>query len=135
VFTLAGTATEATLEELRGLADEFQSAGHRDLVVDLNQVDFIDCGAIGVLVCAQTRARRAGGSLVVVCALPHMLRLFDLTGLTRAFEIHPYLEHAFRGVKPTAWHQRHREFSALRSSPTPPAISVVAGLDIARSLV
>ena len=102
VFTLAGTATEATLEEVPDLADDFQSAGHRDLVVDLNQVDFIDCGAIGVLVRSHTRARRAGGSLVVVCALPHMLRLFDLTGLTRAFEIHPHLEDAFRGVKPTA---------------------------------
>jgi anti-sigma B factor antagonist len=102
VLTLAGTAAEETLEDLRELVDGFLSAGHRDLVIDLNEVDLIDCSAIGVLVCTQTRARRAGGSLVVVCARPGTLRLFDLTGLTRAFEIHPDLNPALHVARPLA---------------------------------
>ncbi|WP_158294094.1 STAS domain-containing protein [Kribbella sp. VKM Ac-2568] len=98
VLTLAGAAAEETLEGLRDLVNGFLSAGHRDLVIDVNEVDFIDCSAIGVLVCSQTRARRAGGSLVVVCARPPTLRLFDLTGLTHAFEIHPDVETALHAV-------------------------------------
>ena len=100
VLRLTGDAERETVWQLRDLANEFIAAGHVNLVTDLNGVEFIDSSGIGVLIGTQTRARRAGGSLLVACARPRTLRLFDLTGLTGAFEIYPDTAAALRAATP-----------------------------------
>ena len=59
------------------------------VVVDLEGVDFIDSAGLGVLVGGLKRARSYHGQLVLVATGRSVIRVLELTGLTRVFEIHP----------------------------------------------
>jgi anti-sigma B factor antagonist len=61
----------------------------RRVVVDLEGVDFIDSAGLGVLVGGLKRARDAEGELALVATGRSVVRVLELTGLTRVFEIHP----------------------------------------------
>ncbi|WP_431676199.1 STAS domain-containing protein [Kitasatospora sp. KL5] len=54
---------------------------HRDVVLDLSEVTFIDCAGLGALVEARNLAGRRGGRLVLRGAGPCVVRLIRLTGL------------------------------------------------------
>jgi anti-sigma B factor antagonist len=58
------------------------------LVVDLDGVDFLDSAGLGVLVGGRERARSRDGDLVLVATGRSVLRVLELTGLDRAFEVH-----------------------------------------------
>src|SRR5579862_4612634 len=68
-------------ERIRELAAK--SAVH--LVADLSQVDFLDSTGLGALVGGLSRLRGDGGSLALVVTTPPILRIFQITGLTKAF--------------------------------------------------
>ena len=63
-------------------------------MVDLEGVDFLDSAGIGVLVGGRERARAQDGDLVLVATGRSVLKVLDLTGLTRVFEIHASREDA-----------------------------------------
>ena len=65
-------------ERLFRLAD-----GGEPLIVDLNQVAFIDSTGLGVLIGAARRAAAHGTSLHAVCSRPQTRRLLWLTGVDR----------------------------------------------------
>jgi anti-sigma B factor antagonist len=65
-------------ERLLGLADTGQP-----LIVDLNQVSFIDSAGLGALVGVARRADLRGGSLHAVCSRPQTRKLLWLTGVDR----------------------------------------------------
>ena len=56
----------------------------RELVVDLSAVDFLDCGALAVLVAARQRLADRDGRLVLTGARPIVTRLLAVTGLDRS---------------------------------------------------
>jgi anti-sigma B factor antagonist len=60
----------------------------RRIVVDLDGVDFIDSAGLGVLLGALKRARSNNGELVLVATGRNVLRVLELTGLVRVFDIH-----------------------------------------------
>jgi anti-anti-sigma factor len=51
------------------------------LIVELDQVSFIDSAGLGVLAGTVRQAAAYGGSLRVVCARPQVRQLFRLAGL------------------------------------------------------
>lgn len=67
--------------DLRDAIDSAIEAGAVTVVVDLNEVTFIDSTAIGVLLAARERMRRAGGSLEVVCGEPNVVRVLEIVGM------------------------------------------------------
>jgi len=64
------------------------------IVVDLEGLDFIDSAGLGVLVGGLERARSMDGELVLVATGRSVVKVLELTGLTRVFEIHPSLSAA-----------------------------------------
>lgn len=90
-----------TLVEVTGELDVFTAPSLRErfvdvlngddrwLVADLNGLDFLDSTGLGVLVGGLKRARAHGGELIVVCSIERLLKIFRITGLTRAFRIVP----------------------------------------------
>ena len=82
IVTVAGDIDIATVTRLRERLFQLAASG-RPLVVDLDQVSFIDSAGLGGLVGAAKRAAGYGGSLHVVCARPQIRQLFRLTGLDR----------------------------------------------------
>jgi len=86
VVSAAGELDLASYEvldrELAGAID----CGCRRLIVDLIGVTFIDSAAMGALVLNAKRLPSDGGC-VVVADDPRILRVFEITGLDRTFEI------------------------------------------------
>src|ERR1700732_5209199 len=80
VVAVAGEVDIATVTRLRERLFELAASG-RTLVVDLDQVSFIDSSGLAALVGAARRAAVHGASLHVVCARPQTRQLFRLTGL------------------------------------------------------
>ena len=58
------------------------------VVVDLEGVEFIDSAGLGVLLGGRERARGADGDLSLVATGQGVIKILELTGLTRVFEIH-----------------------------------------------
>jgi anti-sigma B factor antagonist len=65
-----------------------EQPGHH-VVVDLEGIEFIDSAGLGVLLAGRERARGADGDLTLVATGQNVVKLLELTGLTRVFEIHP----------------------------------------------
>ena len=75
------------------LAEAIGDGGPR-IVVDLEGIDFIDSAGLGVLVGGLKRARTNDGDLVLVCTGRTVLKVMEITGLTRILEIHASREDA-----------------------------------------
>lgn len=77
-------------EHLVGAID----SGCNDLVVELEEVGFIDSSGLGVLVGALRRVREQGGSLRLVCTKETILKTFHITGLDKVFPTFATVEDA-----------------------------------------
>jgi anti-sigma B factor antagonist len=77
------------------------SSGARHVVVDLSLTTFVDSTALGVLLRGVERLKAADGRLSVVCPDENILRVFQVTGLHRVFEIHSSRADALRDVDTT----------------------------------
>ncbi|HWR37983.1 MAG TPA: STAS domain-containing protein [Patescibacteria group bacterium] len=62
-------------------------AGHRDFVIRLDQVDYIDSSGLGVLVTILKRIRELDGKLVIGGVKGVVKTLFELTRLNRVFDL------------------------------------------------
>jgi anti-anti-sigma factor len=80
MVAVAGELDIATVTGLRERLFELAASG-RTLVVDLDQVSYIDSAGLAALVGAARRAEAHGASLQVICARPRTRQLFRLTGL------------------------------------------------------
>ncbi len=76
-------------QKLGELADR---RGLSRIVVDLESVEFLDSTGLGVLVAALNRARRQDGDVELICSRRRILRVFEITGLTKVFTIHESLD-------------------------------------------
>jgi len=90
------TDGELTILQLDGELDIYTVGGFRQesdkldpaesqIVVDLTGVTLLDSSGLGALVSLLNRARAAGSPLGIVCAQRHIRRVFEITGLRRAF--------------------------------------------------
>jgi anti-sigma B factor antagonist len=89
----------ATVARLRERLFELAAGGH-PLVVDLDQVSFIDSAGLAALVGTDKRASAHGGSLRVVCSKPQTRQLFRLTGLDEQIPLARTLEEALGSPAP-----------------------------------
>lgn len=86
ILRVTGVIDASTVPDLR---DALNRSGIVHLVIDLRSVSFLDSSGLGVLVGALKRLRRCGGSLTIVTdRFGPVWRLFELTNLTRAFDLH-----------------------------------------------
>lgn len=82
----------ASYTDLRSRISELIDAGRADLVVDLSRTAFLDSTALGALIGGRRKAYAAGGSFVIVCDNPKLLRLFEITKLDLVFKVLPSLD-------------------------------------------
>lgn len=83
----SGEIDVATAPALRDRLNELVDAGSHRIVVDLEDVDFIDSTGLGVLVGGLRRARSEEGELRLVCTNARLLKVFEATGLHQVFTI------------------------------------------------
>lgn len=62
---------------------------HREVVLDLSEVTFMNCAGLGAMVQARTQADRRGGHLVLRGTGRRVVRLGKLTGPHRRLVVEP----------------------------------------------
>jgi anti-sigma B factor antagonist len=87
VLAVHGEVDVYTAPRFRERLIELASAGKLRVVVDLEGVDFLDSTGLGVLVGGLKRLRSNDGDLSLVCTQSRILKVFEVTGLTKVFEI------------------------------------------------
>ena len=80
IVTAAGEIDISTATRLRERLFELAASGDL-LVVDLEQVGFIDSAGLSALVGTANQADAHGGGLYAACGRPKIRKLFRLTGL------------------------------------------------------
>lgn len=76
--------------------------GVSQIVVDFSDTTFIDSTTLGVLVGGVKRLRPIGGQLLLVCNDRNIIKIFEITGLHRVFDIHNALEDALEAIRSAA---------------------------------
>jgi anti-sigma B factor antagonist len=97
IVAVAGEIDISTVTRLRERLFELADAG-RPLIVDLEQITFIDSAGLGALVGASRRALAHGGSLHAVCARPQTRKLLWMTGVDRRIPLSASLDGALASV-------------------------------------
>ncbi|HEX6395036.1 MAG TPA: STAS domain-containing protein [Acidimicrobiales bacterium] len=87
VLSVKGEIDVYSAPRLRERLVELVSQGHRQIVVDLESVDFLDSTGLGVLVGGLKRLRSHDGELSIVCSQSRILKVFEITGLTSVFRM------------------------------------------------
>lgn len=88
VVSVGGEIDVYTAPKLREQIVALVEEGHYHLVVDMEDVEFLDSTGLGVLVGGLKRVRAHDGSLRLVCTQERILKIFRITGLTKVFPIH-----------------------------------------------
>ena len=99
VIDVQGEIDISTAPRLRELLIDLVSTGDYQLVVNLDQVGFLDSTGLGVLVGGLRRVRAHDGSLDLVCTQQRILKIFRITGLTEAFGIYETVDQAIAATK------------------------------------
>lgn len=99
LITLTGEVDLYTAPEFKQQLLKQIEDGTLQIVVDFSDTTFIDSTTLGVLVGGVKRLRPAGGMLAIVCADRNIIKIFEITGLHRVFEIHATREAAIEAVK------------------------------------
>ena len=81
VVTPVGEADLRTVRDLRQALHRVPGAGRSDVVVDLDQLAFMDATLLGVLVDARLRLSTTGSTLKVRCRNHHGRRVLSITEL------------------------------------------------------
>lgn len=97
VLRLVGELDVAAAPPVREALMAAIDSGSRHVVVDCSALDFLDSSGLGVLVAARTRARGAGGSLLLTGVQPPLERLLAVTGVDRLFRLEPPARPAVAG--------------------------------------
>lgn len=94
VVEVVGEIDVYTAPKLREAFIDLVAQGSYHLVIDMEQVEFLDSTGLGVLVGGLKRVRAHDGTLRLVCSQERILKIFRVTGLTKVFLIHASLDEA-----------------------------------------
>ena len=86
VIVLGGEVDVYASPQLKQEMTNLLNSGAVTLVVDLSAVEYLDSTGLGVLIGGLKRARERSGDLRLVCDNVRILRIFEITGLTKIFE-------------------------------------------------
>ncbi len=88
VISLAGEVDLYTAPEFKQQLLEVIARGAKQVIVDFTSTTFIDSTTLGVLVGGVKRLRPADGRLSLVCSDANIVKIFEITGLDRVFDIY-----------------------------------------------
>jgi anti-sigma B factor antagonist len=99
VIRVAGEIHATTAPEFSERLNGAIENGRTGVVLDLTSVEFIDSTGLSVLLNGLRRVTRVRGSMVIACANPTVLRLFEITRLDSTFEILPDCDEAIDRIR------------------------------------
>ena len=94
IVAVGGEIDVYTAPKLRDKITELVAAGNYDILVDMEEVEFLDSTGLGVLVGGLKKVRAHDGSLELVCNQDRLLKIFRITGLDSVFDIYDTVDAA-----------------------------------------
>lgn len=88
MLDIVGEVDLYTAPALRDRIASLIDGGVRRLVVNLEEVGFLDSSGLGVLIGALRRLKEHDGALRLVCHEGSTLKVLTVTGLDKVFQIH-----------------------------------------------
>jgi len=88
VLEVQGEVDLYTSPQLRDAILRFTEEGENRIVIDLNNVSFMDSSGLGVLVAGLKRARERGGELALAYGEGSVQKVLGITGLDKVFPTH-----------------------------------------------
>jgi anti-sigma B factor antagonist len=76
-----------SVKELKKGLEENIEAYHPNVIVDCGKMNYIDSTGLGVLVSVLKKVQKYDGRIQIVALKPYLYKIFEVTGLTRLFEI------------------------------------------------
>jgi anti-sigma B factor antagonist len=89
VLTLNGRLDLTSASSLKDASKEVLEKESRKMILNMNQVDFINSSGLGALVSILKEVRNAQGSMKLSNLAPYVKEIFDITQLTNIFDIFP----------------------------------------------
>jgi anti-sigma B factor antagonist len=99
IVGLTGEVDVYTSPRLKQEIVDLLNQGYTKIIVDTTKVEYLDSTGLGVLIGGLKRARERDGDLRLICDSPRILRIFEITGLTKIFDIHRSEAEAVEAVK------------------------------------
>jgi len=87
ILVLKGRITVGEVTPVRDKITELTAEGHKQIVLDLEHVDYIDSTGLGNLVISFTQVKNAGGALKLLHLNKRNVELLALTRLHTVFEV------------------------------------------------
>ena len=78
---------------------EFIKNGNYNIIINLEGVRYIDSTGLGVLIGALKRVKEHEGSISLICTNPQIKKIFNITGLSKIFDIFKSEEEALESKK------------------------------------
>jgi anti-sigma B factor antagonist len=98
VVALTGEVDLHSAPKLRDELDGLLTGEAPVLVLDLDEVGFLDSTGLGALVAARGAALDRGGAFELVCTRPRIAKLFTITGLDSVFRLHSSVDEAISSL-------------------------------------
>ncbi|HOX52699.1 MAG TPA: STAS domain-containing protein [Fibrobacteria bacterium] len=89
VLDVVGQIKGADSNEFRAVVKRLLEAAETDLVINLEQVGFIDSSGVGMLIHCLHEVRAQGGDLRLVKLTEDIHDLFEMVAIDRLFTIYP----------------------------------------------
>ncbi len=87
IVTIEGRFDAMTAPEIKSELYKLIDSGAVKMVINLEKMDFIDSAGLGVLVGCLRRTAAEGGDLRLAAVPPFCRSIFELTRLTRVFDV------------------------------------------------
>jgi anti-sigma B factor antagonist len=97
VVAVSGEVDMASAPQLWDRLQEAVAEGSPIVIVDLVGVTFIDSTALGVLIEGKKLCDSEGRAMRIAVSEPQIIKIFEITGLTELFDIHPTRDQAIVG--------------------------------------
>jgi anti-sigma B factor antagonist len=98
IVSVSGELDMYTAPPFQEQIHEALNNGHARIVVDLSACEFLDSTALGMLIAADKHLGKQTDRIVLVGADRNIIKVFEITGVARAFTIVPTRAAALNGA-------------------------------------
>ena len=90
---LGGPEAQVLMEEMQHLLDQDE----KHILINLSGIDRMNSSGLGILISVFTSFKNNGGSIKLIAARENIKKLFEITKLSRIFELYDSEEDALQG--------------------------------------
>jgi anti-sigma B factor antagonist len=98
VITVQGEIDVYTSPRVKETINELIEKENYNLIINLEDVRYIDSTGLGVLIGALKKVREHNGSINLICTNPQIKKIFNITGLVKIFGIFKNEEEAIGNI-------------------------------------